>query len=152
MSTWSYNNGGVGGLTAIVPYNSGMTGLAAFGNVIQAVVGQPEASQVMFRPPGGSWSACRTTGLKQRVVEWSWQIVATSEINLWAVERVIESYLSDGREFTLSDGTRSSPFAVLTPQGTGPASNPRLIQAGAYMRQWRLRFAVLRPQIGAALL
>lgn len=150
--TWVFNDAETNSLKKLSPYNGQMPDgsplLAATGNALNTQVGAVGMRVATFSPPGGNWSGHRTTGRKDRVIVWNWQIVAVSEAALYKVIARIEAYMQDGREYVLSDGTRSSNYAVLAKE-TGPRDNPRaLYSGGRWMQHWSLRFLVLKPEVG----
>lgn len=144
---WSFNSGLLYSLLAVHPYNGGMVGLASSGNAINVVVDPVEPREVEFSPPGSNWTARRVAGLPMRRVLWRWQMVGASEAGLNGVETVLEQYLADGREALLSDGTRSSSYAVMkAARRLGPR---RKLPDGRYLQGWQIEFMVTRPVVGS---
>jgi len=149
MATWSYNSGSTGGLSELVPYNGGMGSLADEGNALNVDKGGAEVSRIVFTSPGASFSAERTTGVKRRRVVWNWLVCADNEASLWSIEALIDRYVADGREFTLSDGTNTNNSAVLS--DARPASRYMRGRGSLYLRRWTLIFTLLRPNTGTGL-
>ena len=152
MATWTYNSGGAAPY-ALSPYNgatiSSVT-LSETGNTLSAPVGELGSKAIEFSPPGTDWSARRTTGLGPRMVRWNWQIAADNEADLNTVEAAIEEYIRDGGEYTLSDGLRSSAYAVIDPRGTKRSGPRRKLADGRYQQRWTIQFKIMWPSISGS--
>jgi len=151
MSTWIYNSGGSAPY-AISPYNeaviAGVT-LPATGNALRVEISGLDAKHVSFSAPGTNWSATRRTGLRPRLITWQWQLVASSEADLNTVEAAIEQYIEDGGEYALSDGTRSSAYAVVVPAATRRVGPRKALPDGRYLQRWQLQFRVMWPVVAS---
>ena len=145
MAAWVFNNAETGGLLKLQPGNGNMNSkLASTGNALRTAVMPIEVRRAMVAPPGGGFSLYRTLGVSSRVITWDWHIAAVDLDSLFEVERRIQAYVIDGREYILSDGTRSTSFAVLD-AASAPRGNHMKTNDGRWMRDWLLRFVVTRP-------
>lgn len=143
---WTFNNAGTNSLTKLEPTNGGMSALmTANGVTLRSAVSTIAPKRVEMTPAGVSWTAQRTTGYSERQITWTWGMSVKDETDYYKVINAIDAYLKDGREYILTDGTRTTNFAVLSEAYpiTARPSTPD----GRIVQTWFLRYRVLRPLV-----
>ena len=153
MGTTVYNNAETHSLTKLLPGNSSTMGgvtTSSTGNTLKQLVGPIGQKGSSFSPPGSDWEGDRTGGVGPRMVVWDWRIMCDSLADVLAIERFIEAYIRDGREYVLNTGEtaagREGDYVKLQQRGTGPVGRPLSPPDGRRGRRWRLTFKVLWPQ------
>jgi hypothetical protein len=150
-----FNADGINSLTPLLPANSGLGGyLASNGNVCNDQVSPLGTRGYSASWPGSDYVINIQTGLVPRRIVWDWHIKAVSVVAMNHVERIINSYIIDGRpyELTDSDGRTTAQAILLGPDaGTGPITHRRAAVPSPYqIAHWRLVFQVCMVNTGVS--